>query len=364
VQHLLLPVQRVWRQTKVYGARLDPEHARAVARRWMGEHRKLPVWAQWPGGRFATDAEAQAILHWLLNRGHASERPVSLPQREAGLWVGLVPGTPPNEVPTLETVAALANETLAQWASLLDHYGAPTRPYDLIVVHLSGMGYDYVRLSLDWLRGAIGRRAAFLLACEQAALGDARPLRRALRLALKLEGEVVLSEVWAAGALPHNDTDDALARLGRRAVARTVAEALARDLEPDQNIEPSEAGMARVLPFSGLTDVESDRDSSSAQPRGIPEATGLYAWGWWPLMVLDRWVHRARWVEPRKCAAGDCTNLVPPDRRRFCSERCRQREKKRRQRDPRIQSGPIVARRSHGRTGAGAWGDSPGKFVE
>jgi hypothetical protein len=34
-------------------------------------------------------------------------------------------------------------------------------------------------------------------------------------------------------------------------------------------------------------------------------------------------------IQPTICAAGDCTNLVPHDRRKWCSDRCRERVKKR-----------------------------------
>jgi hypothetical protein len=34
-------------------------------------------------------------------------------------------------------------------------------------------------------------------------------------------------------------------------------------------------------------------------------------------------------IQPNMCAADDCSNLVPADRSRWCSERCRERMKKR-----------------------------------
>jgi hypothetical protein len=116
-------------------------------------------------------------------------------------------------------------------------------------------------------------------------------------------------------------------RFGQWVIAETVADVLAHHVDPGGDLDP--------------------------RGRGIPDALGLYAWGWWPLVALDRWVHRHRWDVARRCAARGCDTPVPPGRRTYCSERCRQREKKRRQRgSARMPSGTPGATRTRARSPA------------
>lgn len=75
-------------------------------------------------------------------------------------------------------------------------------------------------------------------------------------------------------------------------------------------------------------------DSSNVRDSGIPQGWALYTWGWWPLVVLDRYLFRNLKLpaSPKTCASPTCSRPVPPNGRRYCSDRCRQREKKQRNR--------------------------------
>jgi hypothetical protein len=72
--------------------------------------------------------------------------------------------------------------------------------------------------------------------------------------------------------------------------------------------------------------------ASGGRGPGISDDWALYAGGWWPLVILQEFVHKSRYARLVKCASSDCSRIVPPSRRRWCSQRCKEREKKRRQR--------------------------------
>ena len=75
------------------------------------------------------------------------------------------------------------------------------------------------------------------------------------------------------------------------------------------------------------------------------------AWGFQVAGAMDaaflQWFFREFWkVEFDVCAASDCANLVPEGRRKWCSETCREREKKREDRRPKPERGTASGGRS------------------
>ncbi len=80
-----------------------------------------------------------------------------------------------------------------------------------------------------------------------------------------------------------------------------------------------EEALRRVKPAAG-----------GASERGISGEWALYSWGWWPLVVHNEFIHRSRYAPVVKCVSSDCNHIVPPGPRKGRSQRCEEREKKRR----------------------------------
>lgn len=273
----------------VFGGRLEPKVAAGFSQLFGDRFRNYEVEGMWQS--------------WRHENGRMN-------MSEKGLWVLLKPGQPPMTIPSLEDLAKV--EELDDWKKCIERFGLPDHR-GIKVAELAGQVRELLFVRLDQL-DTVARRARFLVACERAALGLVEPLRQEL---IRLDG---LRKVhiaigarrgsyaqhglgWDLRELPHPErlTDAAIADFAREVVAMALEEAL-RSVEPAASIEP----------------------------RGISDTWGLFARGWWPLAVLQEFVHRSRYDPTPICASPDCSLPVPPGRRRYCSKRCRERERKRR----------------------------------
>lgn len=226
-----------------------------------------------------------------------------------GLWVLVKPGQPPTELPSLHDVAAFQH--LDGWKDCVERFGLPNNR-SLEVAELPARSYQLRYVYFEWLQ-TVTRRAKFLIACEQAAVGNPQSLRdeiiafkgfRKARITIKGQSaRIALHELgWDLREFPLEETlsDEVIQQFGREIIAQALAEAL-RSMDP----------------------------VAGSEPRGISDAWGFVAQGWWPLVVLQEFAHRSRYAPTVVCA---CGRLAPPGRKRYCSQRCREREKKRRMR--------------------------------
>ncbi|HET8579891.1 MAG TPA: hypothetical protein VFL31_02750 [Nitrospiraceae bacterium] len=228
--------------------------------------------------------------HLLLPIRPAQRTVLGVEALRRSVRVTIALGQPVGKVPILDDVVALRKANLKRWVAFIRQYGLPEYDRTHEERNRDPFASRTYRVTLEWLQ-EIARKAAFLQACEQAALGNPVALR-----AVRKEERANASD----------------GEEGRNYIRIALTEALADHVRPDE--------------YLGIDDEE------KSPHRGIRDDFALYVWGWWPLAILDRWVHRGRWQAVRPCAAGGCTNTLPPTRRAYCSETCRQREKKRRQR--------------------------------
>lgn len=290
---LWVPFQRGHRRAIVLGERISYKDARIIAR-VRSEHR-------------ASLRELVRAL-WSTERPEIHRPPIKPLEARSGrggvLWVMLEPADPPDSFPSLEEVAQLQDGNPSRWSEFLTQFGLPERNQKFLITYNLEHGLEIYRIPLGWLRD-FARRSALLLAAEHAVLRQGtdhlRNLIKEVDERLSGAGEFI----WEIPDLtwPEGNDDETLKRFGQEAIARSLEQALDR-------FEPS----------------------ADSEGHAIPEEWGLYTLGWWPMVLLDRYVYRSRHLPSKKCASPDCSNLMPPDRRRYCSERCRQREKKSRHR--------------------------------
>lgn len=305
----------------------------------VGEHPDLDraenleqVWRLRPVPRTGDDAP----LPWGPDGEPEDAAPRWRPSHEFGpyqetrwLWVDLLPGQPSRGLPSMEEVADLDSASFEKWAEFVSRFGLPMLEPRFLV----GRAWGVLRLRLphSWLL-TLAETAKFLLSAERALAG--RAYGELLREWHQVEdyGAPCGDDAPAHGPPPDPDTEELLS-FGRPSVAMSIEDAW-RQLEP--SFDPSTVNRGP----------------------GIPGEWALYAWGWWPLVVLDRYLFRSRRLpsSPEICASPTCSQPVPPNRRSYCSDRCRQREKKQRNRYRRkLGAGQksVVATRARTRSPAG-----------
>lgn len=334
---LRVSFRRTQRRTVVFGEKLDAARARAVARLWKRRIHETKSWmrALITDGRNMPARDREAVVKWLaepgekvvpLGAGKFGAEKLVRARRGKAIWVALGSGAPSKELPSLQQIAQLQSGGVQEWVDFLRKYDLPSRVHDHIVMSLPESGYELHRVPMQSLR-EVARQGAVLLACEYAALGQPTMLRKELGALRDPDGEWIPGELeWGIPGVgwPEEDTDASLAEFARMVIASSLEAAL-------DSLEPG----------------------ASPGVRGITDEWALYAWGWWPLVVLDEFIHKSRYAAAGRCAAQGCSRLVPAHRVRgrwaagkdgahYCSERCRQREKKRRQRPRR--SGSLKGR--------------------
>jgi len=299
----------------VLGERLDPSRAHAVAEMWRYRIRPAGMWKQYHIDRYKIP-RPKKLIEWAAKADYYEERIVRA-GRGTALWVLIEPGEPYDDVPQLEEIATLEHAGLQQWAEVITRYGLPRREEDLMVINgqilesddpldpphnpffhagIVGEKCQLYRIRLDRLQ-KIGRDAIRLLDAVRDLLGQQA-----------------------------KETNPGWARIS--------------DPDPYWRLKSAQH-VTHGLLKSALGDLEPDMDWT--EERGIPGSWGLYSFGWWPFVVLEELIHRSRYAPRVLCAARDCSELVPPDRltgrwvgkrqgAHFCSDRCMEREKKRRAR--------------------------------
>ncbi len=311
---LVVPFTRAPGRAEVLGDRLDRFRAHAVAEIWRYRLRPDGAWRQYHVGDYETPPTRKDFIEWASVSGHPTERIVRAGRGQA-LWVLVRPGKPYDAIPqSLTEVAELRNAGLKEWGTLIERYGLPRRDAEWVVIDRTPIeGED----PLDYriLRAEIAKQyESFEL--HRIPLWHLQQLPEQADTLIASEKSVLGVDDSQSDKFFGNDPywRD---RLPKTTIARALESAL-NDLEPMLNWSPAE--------------------------KGIPDTWGLYAWGWWPLLILREFVHKSRYAPPVKCAASGCSRLVPTERligrwvgdakgAHYCSERCRQREKKRRQRN-------------------------------
>lgn len=244
----------------------------------QARHRS-PIRKEWAKYRSLAGAVASAEIRtyqWRWGGGKA-------------LFVKIDPASPPSShVPLLEEVADLRHADLRKWADFLNRHGIPGSSQEAPLQLKDGS--IVVRVPLTDLR-EIASVAMRILTAEDAILRAAEAARRSSR-----RGHPRME------VPPAPRRTDAAAR---RLIAQSLAEAL------------------RVL---------TPRTTQSERP-GLTSEWQFMTPGWWPLAVLRELVQRERYG--RLCAAPGCGRVVPPERKKYCSNRCYWREKQRRHRKPR-----------------------------
>jgi hypothetical protein len=293
-RRLYVPFRRVPERVTVLGERLSQRReALELAREWQRHaRRREEARAVLAAGDAVSDTEAQVAAHvvayptqvfWSPKKPNVAvvSRPVN--PNTPGLWVRLEPGQATSPLPLLEDVAELETEGVEKWGRFLRRYGLPIQREEWIARANPTEGTALLRVPLSDLQ-KIARQAALLNACAEAALRQPERLR-------------ALAETLGHAVGDLADTD--LAQDGRVVVASALVEAL-KHVEPDV----------------------------SSNGRGIPEDWSFTLSGWWPMLVLEEFVHKSRYAEPRTCAAKGCLRLLTPNRRKYCSRSCYEREKK------------------------------------
>ncbi len=295
--------------------RLDPSRARAVAARLRdarAQHQRLQAllrqrgrtvrFGGWvsrkiPGGERAM-RRGLAALDEVLRRY----------PRGKVLWVTLREGAPPARLPELDKVGRLNNVPAATWARFLRNHGLPeVRPS--WIVDRSAQGAErLLRVPLDDLH-EIAWKAHVLAAAEKAAVfgaHDAGALRAFRGLAAST-GHIQPFSRWLQRRAGHPllgragwETAEDSMEEARRIIALALEEALG----------------------------QLEARNTAGSDRGIPGKWAFSASGFWPLLVVQEFVHRDRVMRAKQCVI--CGGVLPPRRRLYCGRRHYELAKKRR----------------------------------
>lgn len=354
--------QESWR-AGVLGELLDPRRAKHFEAlwRWRKHQAERNPWSEVPadimrqwrpdhipdevreilhrlGPELTPRKVQEAIRYWLLT----FDQPVRNATVRVGggraLWVQLARGRPPSRPPSLEDVAGLLDGGMPRWATVIERYGLPVREEGWVVAESDVR--QLLRIPWGDLQ-QIARWATLLHACEQAAVERCEVLRKVLprlslftvrRVAVHFKpnpsGPVLLTETFELGedepVRPPHDPRRFNVELLPSAPGEILDVGFEVGLLPERDSDAALMGFARRAIARSLEEV-----LKTAQPKirgGVHQHVG----GWWPLVVVRRFLDRSQYA--RVCAAPDCSNLLPPHRKKYCSERCRWRHKKQEQR--------------------------------
>ncbi len=234
--------------------------------------------------RLRQDRARTSKTEWQTMRTELRSIGVHSGVRIEAVWILVLPGQPPTQIPTLEEVEALVDRSAMDWAAFLRRYGVPYRDRQWVVARVAPYGCELWRVPMEDL-DRLSHDASDLIRARDARVADADAWIRA----------------WGAAAVLFEVPD--MHAMADTAIRLALRDAL-KEMEP------------LVFPTA----------------RGITDDWGFYAWGWWPLAIIREFVHRTRYSPRQRCFAPGCHREIPPGRRKYCSKTCYWRAAKRRQR--------------------------------
>jgi hypothetical protein len=232
----------------------------------------------------------------------------------------------PVDGPPLDEIARWEGASPAHWAEVCQRWGLPCPPSPEWVLHEAD-DWRLMRIPLGALQDLAGKARELLWASDVTVGAHPPPpvhipdVRAAVRFAA----------TWAPVLFP-TDPD----RQGGYVAITAHSSAARAEAAGGTTRGEREQAVQNLLVAALRGSLQQAEPVVIRPPRGVPGHWQLRLEGWWPLAII-RWCMPRVHHPPALCAAEDCWAPVLPPRRKYCSERCRWRDKKQAQRRKRSQ---------------------------